>query len=55
MDSKRHFLETMFLQRLWRRVKYEDVYLHDCASPREARYGLSRCLTFYNLERCMKP
>jgi putative transposase len=37
-----------FTERLWRSVKYEEVYLSEYASPREARQGLSRYLSFYN-------
>ena len=37
--------------RLWRTIKYEEVYLHDYANPREARQGLSRYIQFYNQER----
>jgi transposase InsO family protein len=36
---------------LWRTVKYEEVYLHDYLSPREARQALTRYFTFYNHER----
>jgi len=38
-------------ERLWRSVKYEEVYLADYGSPREARQGLDRYFTFYNTER----
>jgi transposase InsO family protein len=36
---------------LWRTVKYEEVYIHDYLSPREARQALTRYFTFYNQER----
>jgi len=36
---------------LWRTVKYEEVYIHDYSSPREARQALTRYFNFYNLER----
>jgi len=36
---------------LWRTVKYEEVYIHDYASPREARQALTRYFAFYNQER----
>lgn len=39
------------MERLWRSVKYEEVYLHDYASPREARRGLGRYVDFYNHTR----
>ncbi len=40
-----------YLPYLWRTVKYEEVYVHDDLSPREARQALARYLTFYNQER----
>ena len=51
MDSTGRALDNVFTERLWRTVKYEEVYLHDYASPREARTGLSTYLPFYNHER----
>ena len=36
---------------LWRTVKYEEVYIHDYTSPREARQALTRYFEFYNHER----
>lgn len=41
----------IFIERFWRSVKYEEVYLHDYDSPREARQGLTRYLDFYNYRR----
>ncbi len=41
-------MDNIFTERLWRSVKYEEVYLWEYASPREARRGLSRYLSFYN-------
>jgi putative transposase len=51
MDGRGRALDNIFTERLWRTVKYEEVYLHDYASPREARDGLARYLQFYNHER----
>lgn len=51
MDGRGRALDNIFTERLWRSVKYEEVYLADYASPREARMGLTRYLTFYNTER----
>jgi len=51
MDGRGRALDNIFTERLWRSVKYEEVYLHDYASPRDARTGLSRYLSFYNHER----
>jgi transposase InsO family protein len=36
---------------LWRTVKYEEVYIHEYASPREARQALTRYFAFYNQQR----
>lgn len=51
MDGKGRALDNIFTERLWRSVKYEEVYLSDYASPREAREGLARYFGFYNTER----
>ena len=51
MDGKGRALDNIFTERLWRTVKYEEVYLHDYLSPREARQALTRYFTFYNQER----
>jgi putative transposase len=51
MDGRGRALDNIFTERLWRTVKYEEVYLHDYDSPREARQALSRYFEFYNHER----
>ena len=51
MDGKGRALDNIFTERLWRSIKYEEVYLHSYASPREARQNLTRYLRFYNDER----
>ncbi len=51
MDGKGRASDNVFTERLWRTLKYEEVYLHDYQSPREARIGISRYLDFYNHER----
>ena len=51
MDGKGRALDNIFTERLWRTVKYEEVYLHDYASPKYARKGLTQYLDFYNYER----
>jgi putative transposase len=51
MDGKGRATDTIFTERLWRSVKYEEVYLVDYANPREAREGIGRYFTFYNTER----
>jgi putative transposase len=51
MDGRGRALDNVFTERLWRSVKYEEVYLHDYDTPREARQGIENYLTFYNYER----
>lgn len=51
MDGKGRALDNIFTERLWRTVKYEEVYLHEYVSPKEARQQLTRYLEFYNGQR----
>ncbi len=51
MDGKGRALDNIFTERLWRTVKYEEVYLKSYTSPREARQSITRYLQFYNTER----
>lgn len=51
MDGRGRALDNIFTERLWRTVKYEEVYLKDYASPREARQNIEQYLNFYNQER----
>lgn len=51
MDGKGRALDNIFTERLWRTVKYEDVYLKGYTSPREARQGIATYLAFYNNKR----
>lgn len=51
MDRKGARRDNVFVERLWRTVKYEEVYLHAYASVPEARAALARYLTFYNTRR----
>jgi putative transposase len=51
MDGKGRALDNIFTERLWRTVKWEEVYLQDYTTPREARIGLTHYLEFYNHER----
>lgn len=51
MDGRGRALDNIFTERLWRSVKYEEVYLHDYADPREARLGLTRYFDFYAHQR----
>jgi putative transposase len=51
MDGRGRALDNVFVERLWRSVKYEEVYLADYDSPRAAHHGLSRYFEFYNHRR----
>jgi len=51
MDGKGRALDNVFVERLWRSVKYEEVYLHDYASGVECHAGLSAYFKFYCAER----
>jgi putative transposase len=51
MDGKGRALDNIFTERLWRTIKYDHVYLHDYATPREARIQLSQFLRVYNERR----
>lgn len=51
MDGRGRALDNIFVERLWRTVKYEDVYLKDYASMGEAVTGLREYFRFYNEER----
>jgi putative transposase len=48
MDGKGCWRDNVFVERLWRSVKYEEVYLHAYASVPEARVGIGRYFEFYN-------
>ena len=51
MDSKGRALDNIFVERLWRSVKYEEVYLKDYQSMKDAQRSLKDYLNFYNKER----
>lgn len=51
MDGRGRAMDNIFTERLWRSVKYEEVYLNDYATPKETRRDPSRYLTFYNERR----
>lgn len=51
MDGKGRYLDNIFIERLWRSVKYEEVYLHAYDDVNEARSGLDAYMRFYNEER----
>ncbi len=51
MDGKGRAIDTIFTERLWRSVKYEEVYVHEYTSPKEARAQLQNYFEFYNGKR----
>jgi putative transposase len=51
MDGRGRALDNVFVERLWRTVKYEEVYLRDYQTVWEARHGLAHYFVFYNEER----
>jgi putative transposase len=51
MDAKGAYRDNIFIERLWRTVKYEDVYLHDYADGAEAKRRLKAYFDFYNHHR----
>lgn len=51
MDGKGRFLDNIFVERLWRSLKYEEVYLHAYEDAKEAKQGIGKWLLFYNEER----
>ena len=51
MDGRGRALDNVFVERLWRSVKYEEVYLHDYATVPAAVQGLKKYFEFYNEER----
>jgi putative transposase len=51
MDGKGRFLDNIFIERLWRSLKYEEVFLKAYGSVMEARRGIGGWISFYNEER----
>lgn len=51
MDGRGRVYDNIFVERLWRSVKYEEVYLHQYQTVSEARNGLAKYFLFYNTER----
>jgi len=51
MDGRGRALDNIFIERLWRTVKYEEVYLKEYESPRIATHSLGQYFRFYNEER----
>ena len=51
MDGKGRFMDNIFTERLWRSLKYEEVYLNAYESMKEAKAGIGKWFYFYNYER----
>ncbi len=51
MDGKGRFLDNIFIERPWRTLKYECVYLHAWKTGPEAKAGIGKWMTFYNHQR----
>ncbi len=51
MDGKGRFLDNIFVERLWRSLKYECVYLHAWETGSEAKAGVGKWIEFYNRKR----
>jgi putative transposase len=48
MDGKGRWRDNVFIERFWRSLKYEDVYLHAYESASEARAAIGKYIDFYN-------
>jgi len=51
MDGRGRAMDNIFTERLWRTVKYEDIYIKEYATPRELRAGLTEFFRWYNTQR----
>lgn len=51
MDGRGRWMDNVFIERLWRSLKYEDIYLKGYADGREARAGIAAWIAFYNTQR----
>ena len=51
MDGRGRWMDNVFIERLWRSLKYEEVYLKGYADGREARAGIESWVRFYNHQR----
>lgn len=51
MDGKGRAIDNVFIERLWKSVKYEDIYLRDYCEPVELHAGMSQYFPFYNTQR----
>jgi len=51
MDGRGRWMDNVFIERLWRSLKYEDIYLKGYADGREAKPGIAQWVAFYNNRR----
>ena len=51
LDGRGRFMDNIFIERLWRSIKYEEVHLKAYADGRDARAGIGSWMTFYNFRR----
>jgi putative transposase len=51
MDGRGRWMDNVFIERMWRSLKYEDIYLKGYADGREARAGIGLWMAFYNTRR----
>jgi putative transposase len=51
MDGKGRWMDNVFIERLWKSIKYEDIYLKAYGSMAELKKGLTKYFTFYNQKR----
>jgi putative transposase len=51
MDGKGRWVDNVFVERLWRSVKYEDIYLHAYETVREVKVALASYFSSYNARR----
>jgi putative transposase len=51
MDGRGRVYDNIFVERLWRSLKYEEVYLREYGTVREARLSIGKYFRFYNFER----
>ncbi len=51
MDGRGRWMDNVFIERLWRSLKYEDIYLKGYANGHEAKAGIASWITFYNGRR----
>lgn len=51
MDGRGRCMDNIFTERLWRSLKYQEVYLHEYETPRQARAGIRRYFELYNTFR----